>query len=116
MPTVDEYIAAQSAEAQPILMKIRSIIKESSPDAVESISYGIPGYKLRGKPLIYFAAFKHHIGLYATPSGHEYFANEFSVYKQGKGSVQFPLNQPVPYDLIRRVVEYKVRENQVKNA
>src|SRR5688572_8052392 len=89
---VDAYINNFPENVQQHLTQIRGIIKKSAPQAVESIAYGMPAYKMNGKPLIYFAAFQHHIGLYATPSGHEAFAKELSNYKQGKGSVQFPLN------------------------
>src|SRR5687767_3576220 len=94
--TVDEYIAEFPKSTQKILKEIRQIIKAHAPGAQESISYGMPGYKLNGKPLIYFAAYEKHIGFYATPSGHEAFAKELSRYKQGKGSVQFPIDQPIP--------------------
>lgn len=110
--SVDEYIKTFSLETQTILEKIRAIIKNNAPDALESISYGMPGYKLNGKPLVYFAAFKNHIGFYATPSGHIKFAKELSVYKQGKGSVQFPLHQLMPYDLISEIVAFRVSENK----
>ena len=75
------------------------------------MSYGMPGYKLNKKPLVYFAAYKNHIGFYATPTGHKAFEAELSKYKQGKGSVQFPLDQEIPYDLITRIVVYRVEEN-----
>jgi uncharacterized protein YdhG (YjbR/CyaY superfamily) len=103
----EEYIVGFPTETQEILIKIREIIKSISPEAVESISYGMPAFKLKGKPLVYFAAFQHHIGFYATPQGHEAFKEELSKYKQGKGSVQFPLNMPIPYDLIKRIVEFR---------
>ena len=106
--SVDDYIQSMPQEVQPLLNKIRETIKMEAPQAVESISYGMPAYKQNGKPLVYFAAFKNHIGFYATPSGHSEFAAELAKYKQGKGSVQFPLNQPMPYDLIRRIVEFRV--------
>ncbi len=112
--SVDEYIQSMPREVQPMLTEIRAIIKQEAPQAVEGISYGMPAYKLNGKPLVYFAAFKNHIGFYATPSGHSEFATELAKYKQGKGSVQFPLNQPIPYDLIRRIVEFRVMEKQGK--
>jgi len=108
---VDDYIAGYSEEIKEILDRIRSIIREASPDAVESIAYGIPAYKLNKKPLVYFAAFKNHIGFYATPTGHIAFAKELSAYKQGKGSVQFPLNSPIPYDIISQIVAFRVYEN-----
>lgn len=112
---VDEYITSFPKEVQEILNKLRSIIKNSSSDISESFSYGMPAYKTHGKPLVYFAAFKNHIGFYATPSGHAEFSKELSVYKQGKGSVQFPLDQPIPYDLVNRMVDFRVKENLLKS-
>lgn len=112
--TVDEYIAIQTAEVQPILIKIRSLIRRTAPDANEMISYGMPGYKLHGKPLVYFGAFKKHIGLYPTPSGIEAFRKELSQYEGAKGSIQFPLDQPIPYDLIARIVHYRAKESMSK--
>lgn len=94
-----------------ILNKIRNIIISKAPEAIESISYGMPAYKTNGKPLVYFAGYKKHIGFYATPTGHSEFANELSKYKQGKGSVQFPINQSIPYDLIERIIDFRVQEN-----
>ena len=96
---VTEYIAEFPAEMQGMLEEVRVTIKANAPDAVEQIAYGMPGYKLNGHPLVYFGGFKNHIGFFATPSGHEAFAGELSKYKQGKGSVQFPLDQPMPLDL-----------------
>lgn len=110
--TVNEYIATFPGEIRQILETIRAVITESAPGAEESISYGMPAYKLNKKPLVYFAAFKNHIGFYATPSGHSQFAEELSRYKQGKGSVQFPLDQPMPLDLIRRIVKFRAQENK----
>ncbi len=112
--TVDEYIASFSGDVQKRLIQMREIIKTTAPDAVESISYGMPAYKLNKKPLVYFAAFKNHIGFYATPSGHSEFSAELSKYKQGKGSVQFPLSKPMPLDLIRRITLFKANENKKK--
>lgn len=111
MNEVNEYINALPIEVQEIANKIRTIIKNEAPDAIESISYGIPTYKTFGKPLVYFAAYKNHIGLYATPSGHEKFATALSQYKQGKGSVQFPLDATIPYELIQEIVAFRVKEN-----
>lgn len=108
---VDEYIADFPTETQVILEEIRAAIKTVAPNADESISYGMPGYKLNGKPLVYFAAFKNHIGFYATPTGHAEFAEELSKYKQGKGSVQFPIDKPMPMDLITKIVKFRVRQN-----
>ncbi len=112
MDSVTLYIKSFPAEVQEILSEIRTLIKVKAPDVAESISYGIPAYKTNGKPFIYFAAFKNHIGLYATPQGHEQFKKELSIYKQGKGSVQFPLNKPMPMDLIERIIDFKVKANQ----
>ena len=108
---MDEYIGSFPLETQKILQEIRRIIKKAAPEAEESISYGMPAYKLNKKPLVYFAAFKNHIGFYATPTGHEAFAKELSQYKQGKGSVQFPINKPMPLDLIEKIVKFRVEEN-----
>ncbi|MDQ1296487.1 MAG: hypothetical protein QG611_465 [Bacteroidota bacterium] len=112
MKDVDEYIAGFPGDIRKILIRIRNIIRKYAPDAEESISYKMPAYKTSGKTLIYFAGFKNHIGLYATPSGHLAFKNELAKFKQGKGSVQFPIDQPIPYDLIRMIVEFRVEENK----
>lgn len=104
---VDTYISRFDGETRDRLVQMRVAIRAEAPDAVESISYGMPAYKLRGKPLVYFAGYPHHIGFYATPNGHAAFAAEFAKYKQGKGSVQFPGDQPLPLELIRRVVRYR---------
>ena len=110
----EDYIVQFPEETHEHLEQIRDIIKKAAPNAVETISYGMPAYKTYGKPLIYFACFKNHIGLYATPSGHQEFKEELSGYKQGKGSVQFPLNKPIPYKLIKRIVTFKAKENELK--
>lgn len=110
---VDEYIETFPDNVKERLKAIRAIIKEAAPDAEEGFSYGMPGYKYCGKPLVYFAGFEKHIGLYATPSGHTQFSEELSKYKHGKGSVQFPLNKKIPYNLIRRIVEFRVEENKI---
>ena len=109
--TVDEYIGQFPENVQEILEKIRHIIKKNAPDATEEIAYGMPAYKLNKKPLVYFAGFSKHVGFYAVPSGHAAIAEELSSFKGGKGSVQFPLAQPVPYDLIERIVIFRVKEN-----
>jgi len=106
--TIDEYIAGFPVETQAILEEIRSLIREEAPDAVETISYAIPTFDLNGTHLVHFAGFKNHIGFYPTGGGADTFAEELKSYKTGKGSVQFPLNKPVPYDLIRRIVAYRV--------
>ncbi len=112
--SVDHYIKEFPAEIQLLLEQMRLAIKSVAHDAAESISYGMPAYKSNGKPLVYFAGFKNHIGFYATPSGHTEFAAELSIYKQGKGSVQFPVDQPLPIDLIARIVRFRVDENNQK--
>lgn len=112
--TVDEYLASFSGEVLARLKTIRKVIRETAPDAIEGISYGMPGYKLNKKPLVYFGRFNHHIGFYATPTGHAAFEAELSRYKQGKGSVQFPLSEPLPLELIRRIVAFRVREVKAK--
>jgi uncharacterized protein YdhG (YjbR/CyaY superfamily) len=111
---IDEYIADFSEEIQILLNQVRSTIKQAAPDAEESIGYGMPAYKLKGRPLVYFAGYKNHVGFYATPTGHAEFAKELSKYKQGKGSVQFPIDQPMPLDLIFQIVEFRVIENMEK--
>ena len=108
---VDDYIRSFPEDTQLLLSKVRASIKENAPEAAESISYQMPAYKLNGKPLVYFAGYEKHIGFYATPTGHEQFAKELAKYKQGKGSVQFPLDKPVPYNLIARIVKFRVKEN-----
>jgi uncharacterized protein YdhG (YjbR/CyaY superfamily) len=110
---IDEYIALFPEEIQEILIKIRQVIKENAPEASEKISYQMPTFYLNGN-LIHFAAFKHHIGLYPTPTGIDAFKEELSKYKGAKGSVQFPLDQPIPYDLIKRIVLYRVAESMKK--
>ena len=104
---IDEYISSFPNEVQAILQQFRKVIKEASPEAEEGIGYGIPAYKLNGFPLVYFAAYKNHIGFYATPTGHSEFAEELLKYKQGKGSVQFPIDQPMPFELISKIVKFR---------
>ena len=113
--TVDEYIAAFKPDVQAVLQQIRLIIKEAAPEAEEVISYGIPTYKFYGS-LVHFGGFKNHIGFYATPTGHEAFKEELSVYKQGKGSVQFPSNESLPVNLIDRIVKFRIRENLISKS
>jgi len=108
--SIDEYILKYPPEIQEILQNIRKVIKASAPDAEEKISYGMPTFTLHGN-LVHFAAFKHHIGLYPTPSGIDTFKNELSKYKGAKGSIQFPLEKPMPYELISEIVKFRVAEN-----
>lgn len=113
---IDEYIENFPPETQKLLSEIREIIQNAAPEAVETISYQMPAYKANGKPLVYFAAFKNHIGFYAMPTGHAEFADELSKYKQGKGSVQFPLDEPLPIGLIEKIVKFRVENNRSKAA
>ncbi len=106
--TIDEYIAEFPPEVQAKLTQMRQLIHSLVPEAVESISYAIPTFDLDGKHLVHFAAFKNHIGFYPTPNGMEEFAEELSAFKSGKGSAQFPLDDPLPTDLITQIVEFRV--------
>lgn len=109
--SIDEYIAAFPTETQIVLEQIRAAIKNVAPDAEETISYGIPTFKLNNTYVVYFAGFKNHIGFYPAPVAVEAFQKEFESYKTGKGSIQFPLDQPMPFDLITRIVQFRIREN-----
>jgi uncharacterized protein YdhG (YjbR/CyaY superfamily) len=111
---MDEYVATLPKNVQGILEKIRQTIRKAAPGAVETISYQIPTFKLNGKNLVHFAAWKNHIGFYATPSGNAAFKKEISHYKVAKGSIQFPLEEPIPYDLVAKIVLFRVMESQVK--
>lgn len=113
--SIEEYISTFPNEVKERLEEIRKLVKKEAPEAVESISYGMPTFKLNGKPLVYFAGYEHHIGFYPIPSGIEAFKKELSIYKQGKGSVQFPLNQPLPTELIEKIVKFRVQENKEGN-
>jgi uncharacterized protein YdhG (YjbR/CyaY superfamily) len=109
--TIDEYIETFPPEIQLILEKIRHTVKMVAPEATETISYRMPAFKHRGRNLIFFAAFKEHIGLYPLPKSIETFKNELAPYKQGKGSVQFPINKPIPYDIIKKIVLFRLNKN-----
>jgi uncharacterized protein YdhG (YjbR/CyaY superfamily) len=106
----EEYFSGFPEEVQVKLEALRQTINKAAPGAEEVISYQMPAYKYHGM-LVYFAAFKNHIGFYATPTGHEAFKKELSVYKEGKGSVQFPLDQPLPLSLVTKIVKFRVKEN-----
>ncbi|MGD0724253.1 MAG: DUF1801 domain-containing protein [Spirochaetia bacterium] len=108
--TVDEYINEFSKEVQTILERIRDTIQKAAPNAIERISYQMPTYSLNGN-LVHFAAHKKHIGFYPTPSAIKAFQKELSPYKGAKGSVQFPLDKPMPFDLVKRIVIYRIVEN-----
>jgi uncharacterized protein YdhG (YjbR/CyaY superfamily) len=106
---IDEYIAGFPKDVQELLEKIRTTIREAAPDAEEAIKYRMPTFTLKGN-LVHFAAFKNHIGFYPAPRGIEAFQEELSAYEGAKGSVRFPLDQPIPYDLIGRIVKFRVKE------
>jgi uncharacterized protein YdhG (YjbR/CyaY superfamily) len=108
--TIDEYIAGFPPEVQAILEKVRTTIRKAAPRAEETISYQIPTFTLKGN-LVHFAAFKKHIGFYPTPTGIEKFKDELSVYEGAKGSVKFPLDNPIPFGLIGKIVRFRVKEN-----
>lgn len=108
--TIDEYVAAFPQEVQKILQKVRQTIRKAAPEAEETIKYRMPTFTLNGN-LVHFAAHKKHIGFYPVPTGIEKFKKELSVYKQGKGSIQFPLDKPIPYGLISKIVKFRVKEN-----
>lgn len=108
--TMDEYINTFPEDVRTILNELRQTIKEVAPEAEETINYQIPTFTLNGN-LVHFAAFENHIGFYPTPSGMEAFKKELSSYKGAKGSVKFPIDEPLPLPLIRRIVEYRVKEN-----
>lgn len=111
--TIDEYITGFSPGIQEILQKIRVTIHQAAPDATEAIAYQMPTFKLEGN-LLHFAAFKNHIGFYPVPTGIEKFKKELTPYKTSKGAVQFPLDQPIPYALITKIVKFRVKENLAK--
>ena len=106
--SIDDYIAGFPPETQARLEEIRALIREEAPDATETISYAIPTFDLKGRHLCHFAAFKNHLSFFPTGQGAEAFADELKAYKGGKGTVQFPYSQPLPADLVRRMVRYRV--------
>lgn len=114
--SVDDYIASFPPEHRKRLKQLRALVRRVAPDAVESISYNMPAYKLEGRPLVYFAGHLAHIGFYALPTGHEKFRDELAGYRQGRGSVQFPIDRPLPLDLIERMVKFRVEENRALAA
>jgi uncharacterized protein YdhG (YjbR/CyaY superfamily) len=111
---IDDYIASFPGETQLILEKLRLTIRKAAPEAKETINYGIPTFTLKGN-LVHFAAFKNHVGFYPNPSGIEAFKKELSVYEGAKGSVKFPLSELIPFDLVRKIVEFRVKENLKKD-
>jgi uncharacterized protein YdhG (YjbR/CyaY superfamily) len=113
--TVDQYIEARPANVRALLEELRATIRRAAPDATEKLSYRIPTFYYFGN-LVHYAAFKHHIGFYPTPSGIEAFREELARYAGAKGSVQFPLDEPLPLDLVARIVQFRVKENARKNV
>lgn len=113
--SIDDYISQFSLEVQEILQTLRKVIQESAPDAKEKISYQMPTFSLHGN-LVHFAAYKNHIGFYPAPSGINAFKDELSEYKCAKGSIQFPIGEPLPYELVSRIVQYRVIENLHKHS
>jgi len=112
---IDSYIASFPKETQNLLKQVRETIRKAAPLAEETINYGISTFTLKGS-LVHFAAFKNHIGFYPTPSGIETFKKDLSVYDGAKGSVKFPVNKPIPFELISRIVKFRAMENQEKHA
>jgi len=111
--TIDGYISSFPKNVRDTLEELRRVIRELAPEAEETIDYGIPTFKLNGN-LVHFAAFKNHIGFYPTPSAIEAFKKELAPYNQAKGSVQFPLDKPIPFDVVKEIVKFRVKENQAK--
>ena len=109
--TVDEYIAGFPAPVQKILKQLRATIKKQIPEADQSISYGVPTFKIKGKPVIYFAGFRNHVSVYPAPRQSDAFKKELTDYKGGKGTVQFPLDKPLPLDLITRITKFRLAQN-----
>jgi uncharacterized protein YdhG (YjbR/CyaY superfamily) len=109
--TIDEYIAEFPPETQEVLQEVRRVIRAAAPAATETMSYAVPTFDLNERHLVHFAGYPRHIGLYPGPSGIAAFAGELAPYKHAKGSVQFPLGEPLPVDLIRRIVEHRVAES-----
>jgi uncharacterized protein YdhG (YjbR/CyaY superfamily) len=114
--TIDQYIAAFPKAVQAILKKMRQTIRKAAPRAEETISYGIPTFRLNGRYLIYFAAYTRHVAVYPAPIGAPEFGDALASYVSGKGTLRFPLDRPIPYALITRVVKYRIRENQATAA
>lgn len=113
--TIDEYIATFPKNVQDILQELRKVIKEAAPEAKEAISYGMPTFKLNGN-LVHFAAYKNHIGFYPAPSGIDSFKEKLAKYRTGKGTLQFPIDEPIPFELVKEVVRVRVKENLSKKS
>jgi uncharacterized protein YdhG (YjbR/CyaY superfamily) len=114
--TIEGYISTFPADIQAILENMRQAIQKAAPEAAETMSYGIPTFNLNGKHLVFFAGWKHHISLYPLPAGDEAFQQEISHYKRAKGTIQFPLDKPIPYDLVEQIVTFLMKENPEKES
>jgi len=112
--SIDEYIAGFPDEVQGLLQEVRGVIRETAPEAEETISYGIPTFTLNGRYLIYFAAYKTHLSLYPAPVGVQEFEADMAAYRSGRGTLRFPYDRPVPFELIRRIVKFRVKESKVR--
>jgi uncharacterized protein YdhG (YjbR/CyaY superfamily) len=114
--TIDEYISTFPGKIQAVLEKVRQAIQKAAPEAAETMSYGIPTFNLNGKHLVFFAGWKHHISLYPIPAGDEAFQQELSHYKRAKGTIQFPLDKPIPYDFVEKIVTLLMMESSEKES
>ena len=112
--TVDEYIAKFPKDVRDVLEELRRVIREAAPEAEEAISYGIPTFDLSGRHLVHFAAYKSHVGFYPTSSGITAFKKELSSFKTSRGTAQFPLDKPIPFDLVKKIVKFRVKESKAK--
>ena len=112
--TIDEYVESFPENVQRILKKLRATVREATPEAFESISYDMPTFKLKGERLVYFSAWKNHIGFYSIPAGNQAFRKELSPYEGEKGSLRFPLDKPIPYDLVKKIVIFRMKEIDAK--
>ncbi|MDX1435844.1 MAG: DUF1801 domain-containing protein [Anaerolineales bacterium] len=109
--TIDEYISRFPGDVQEMLEKVRTTIKEAAPEAEETISYKIPAFNLKGRYLVYFAGYKKHISVYPAPIGAAEFKDDLAAYASGKGTAKFPLDKPIPFGLISRIVKFRMQEN-----
>lgn len=107
---MDEYIEKKKSPQKEILKKLRKIIQESAPNSQEAMSYGVPAFKLNKEDIILFAAFKEHVGIYPKPSAIVAFKDELTKYRTSKGTIQFSLDKPIPYSLVKKIVEFRIKE------
>jgi uncharacterized protein YdhG (YjbR/CyaY superfamily) len=114
--SIDEYIGGFPDDVQQVLRQVRATIRDAAPDARETISYQIPTFALDGHPVVYFAGFKKHVSVYPAPVGSAEFAEEMAIYGSGRGTAKFPLDKPIPFDLIRRIVDFRLRETRERSS